>query len=328
MRLTVPAIVLPALLAAGLLPAAASEIEVIGPVTGREAWLGRAMAEALEPVLGKKPQIIDDGCSTEGGALAAQSALENGARIVVGPACIDALDGAAPVLSAAGVPILVPGVRAGDITRPPRGTKDWTVFRVGPRLEDEAAVLGAHLSDVWRAAPIAIIDDGTLYGRLLAEGVRAELEARALKPVFIDTFRPLLDNQVALVRRIARSGATHVVVGGEARDVAVIAQSADIARIRLAMAGGSYLIAPPDEGRLPDGTIAVDVPAGTDLTAVAGRIALDALAASDPLAALGARTFDTPAGPVAFDESGEPDRSFLSIHVFSGGVPVPAGDAD
>ena len=327
MRFPVPALALSVMFAA-VPPASAGELAVIGPLTGRDAWLGRSMSETLTPVLGAVPGVIDDGCSMQGGAAAARRAASDGARIVVGLPCIDALDGAAPILSAAGIPVLVPGIRAADITRPPRGTDEWTVFRTGPRLENEAAVLGAYLAQAWRDVPVAIIDDGTLYGRLIAEGVRAELEARALSPVFTDTFRPLLDNQVALVRRIVRSGATHVVVGGEARDAAVIARSADIARVRLTLAGGSYLIAPSDDGRLPDGTIAVDVPAQTDLVAVAALIAREALESGDPLAALRTQSFDTPAGPVRFDASGEPDRSFLSILIFSGGVPLPVQATD
>ena len=309
-------------------PAEADSVAVIAPVSGRDAWLGRSLVQSLTPVLGEARSVIDDECTQEGGAAAAEAAMAIGAQIVIGLPCIDALDGAAPLLSKAGIPVLVPGIRAADITRAPRGTEKWTVFRVGPTLDDEARVLGSYLASTWRDVPVAIIDDGTLYGRLIAEGVRAVLEENALKPVLVDTFRPLLDNQVGLVRRIARSGATHVVIGGEARDAAVISQSAELAGIRLTLAGGSYLIAPPSDGRLPDGTVAVDVPASTDLGSIAGAIALAALDGNDPADRLRSETFDTPDGPVRFGSSGEPDRTFLSIHVFEGGKPVPIEGAD
>ncbi len=320
-------IALTGLLACAMAPALAraADIAAFAPLTGREAWLGRAMEEAIGDNSDAPISLLDDACSTEGGATAAQTAISGGAKIVIGLPCIDAFDGAAPALIDAQVPMLVTGIRAADITRPPRGTnKDWTVFRIGPQLDDEAEVLGNHLATIWRDKPIAIIDDGTLYGRVLAEGVRATLEARALVPVFTDTFRPLLDNQVSLVRRIQRSGATHVVIGGEARDASVIAQAAEVSGISLVLAGGSYLIAPPGDGALPDGTIAVGVPDDIDLAAVAIDIAVAALDFPSPLAALRTQEFATPTGPIRFDAQGEPDRSFLAIHVFANGRPVPS----
>ena len=143
------------------------------------------------------------------------------------------------------------------------------MFRSGPAAHTEFAVLAGHLARAWREASFAIIDDGTLYGRQLAENVRLLLADAALEPVFVDTYRPLLESQAALVRRLQRSGASHVLIGGEARDAAIIA--ADAARIgyRLAIAGGSILVAPPADGRLPDGTITVAVPADIDPARIA-----------------------------------------------------------
>ena len=81
--------------------------------------------------------------------------------------------------------------------------------------------MGDILVREWRNDLFAIIDDGTIYGRELAETLRAAAELAALKPVFVDTFRPQLENQIALAGRLNRAGATHVFAGGDAEDVAM-----------------------------------------------------------------------------------------------------------
>src|SRR5690606_40871144 len=94
------------------------------------------------------------------------------------------------------------------------------------------------LIDKWRSNHFAIIDDGTIYGRELAENLRAEAELAGLEPVLVDTFRPQLENQIGLVGRLRRSGATHVFVGGDRFDIAVIARDARNLGYDVTFAGG------------------------------------------------------------------------------------------
>ncbi len=74
--------------------------------------------------------------------------------------------------------------------------------------------------------PFAIVDDGTIYGRELAESFRLAAEQAGLKPVFVDTFRPQMDNQIGLIGRLRKAGATHVFVGGDRDDIAIMARDA------------------------------------------------------------------------------------------------------
>ena len=90
----------------------------------------------------------------------------------------------------------------------------WPVWRLGPRGDDERNAAASLLAKLWRDDPFAIVDDGTIYGRELAETVRSAAEQAVLKPVFIDTYRPDSDNQIGLVGRLKRAGATQVFVGG------------------------------------------------------------------------------------------------------------------
>ena len=93
----------------------------------------------------------------------------------------------------------------------------------------------------------AIVDDGTIYGRELAETFRAAAEQAALKPVFVDTFRPQLDNQIGLVGRLQKAGATHVFVGGDRDDIAIMGRDAAQLDAGIVFAGGETLRAPPGD---------------------------------------------------------------------------------
>src|SRR3546814_9913701 len=97
----------------------------------------------------------------------------------------------------------------------------WPLFRMAPADGDEAEKLAGIILEKWKAEPIALVEDGTIYGRELASAVRQSIEAGGITPVFVDTYRPGQEQQVALVRRLRKAGATHVLVGGDRNDVAI-----------------------------------------------------------------------------------------------------------
>lgn len=300
-------------------------------MSGPFASTGRSLAGAVRTVLHADTPAIDDGCETEAAAAAARTAIEAGSRLVIGLPCIDAFDGAAPALAQADIAMLAVGLQAKDITQPPRGITQWPVFRVGAPAHQEHEALAEHIATHWRNFNFAIIDDGTLYGRRLSETVRLLLGDAAIEPVFVDTYRPLLENQVALVRRLQRAGATHVLIGGDARDAAVIAKAAILIGYRLELAGGSALVASPEDGRLPDGTLVATIPASIALGRMAAQIAQTALndPAVAPSVALRSTRFETDWGPISFANDGEPDFSFFRMHTIRNGRPEPlAQDMD
>ncbi len=50
---------------------------------------------------------------------------------------------------------------------------------MAPRADAEATAISAILPERWRENFFAIVDDGTIYGRELAEAFRLEAEAKA-----------------------------------------------------------------------------------------------------------------------------------------------------
>ncbi len=310
----------------------APAIGISAPLTGDSASLGAQLRAGAEAAAGSdlRLEVVDDGCSAEGGAKAAERFVAAKVGAVVGFLCTAALEAAMPALKKAGIPVIAIGVRTDSVTDR-RERTGWPVFRLGPRADDEQEAAAALIPRLWRDALFAIVDDGTIYGRELAESVRAGAEQQALKPVFVDTYRPELDNQVGLVGRLRRAGATHAFVGGDLDDVAIIGRDAAGIGMTLTLAGGEALRAAPGAVALQPGTLMVGlpdpaeiakpealaalkargtVPDGYVLPAYAGvevaRQALAKAAAGGSVAeALGKDAFETTLGSIRFDAKGD-----------------------
>jgi branched-chain amino acid transport system substrate-binding protein len=206
------------------------------------------------------------------------------------------------------------------------------VYRLGPRADGEREAVGRLLTRLWGTELFAIVDDGTIYGRELAESFRLAAEQAGLRPVFVDTFRPQLDNQIGLVGRLRKAGATHVFAGGDRDDVAIMARDAGELQAGIVFAGGEALRAPPGAVPMAEGTLMIALPEWADVADeavvrtlaerevvpegyvlpayAAVQIVLTALgeadAAGGPLAAsLSGRDFATALGTVRFDQKGD-----------------------
>lgn len=262
------------LLLTGAAAAAPLMIGVAAPLTGPSAILGRqieAGAQLGAGTRGIETTVIDDKCTAEGGAAAAAQFVSAKVDVVVGFLCTEAIEAAMPILKQAGIPVITPGVRSEALTDR-RARTGWPVFRLGPRGDAERDAAGTILSRLWRNASFAVVDDGTIYGREIAEAVRVAAQQAALKPVFTDTFRPELDNQVGLVGRLRKAGADAVFVGGDGRDVAIMARDAAKLGSAMVFAGGEALRAAASDVPYATDTLMIAMPEWAD---VADRKALD-----------------------------------------------------
>lgn len=296
--------------------------------------------------------VADDECSASGGANAARELVAARVQVVIGFLCGEAIEAALPILTQAGIPAITVGVRTDSLTDQ-RNRTGWRVYRLGPRADSEREAAGRLLARLWQRELFAIVDDGTIYGRELSESVRAAVEQAGLSPVFVDTFRPQLDNQIGLVGRLVRAGATHVFVGGDSDDVAVIGRDAAELEANLIiaagetlryggeqpLAAGTLMVAPADWSGMVSPEVAK---AFADRKILAQGYVLPAYAAveiahkalgeqgdsADPLEAnLSGRDFQTAIGPVRFDQKGDLVENPYRIFRYDGAefseVPVP-----
>lgn len=310
-------------------------IGVVAPMTGTSARLGKQVEAGA---MAARPRdsatwlyTVDDQCSAEGGANAAKSLVEGKVAIVVGFLCTESIEAAMPILKDAGIPVISIGVRTNSLTDRKLKT-GWPVFRLAPRADEEGAAVSSILVDLWRSDLFAIIDDGTIYGRELAETLRSEASKAGLKPVYVDTFRPQLDNQRPLAARLRKAGATHVFVGGDLEDIAVLGRDAAGLGYDLTIAAGEALRSAGGGVPLQPGTLMIGLPEWADIGDPAALAAiraggaepegyaLPAYAAVQIAVAAGGQAkasgialaqalqidaFQTAIGPVGFDEKGD-----------------------
>jgi len=194
-----------------------------------------------------------------------------------------------------------------------------------------------HVADNWRGSLFAIVDDGTIYGREIAETVRIAAEESGLAPVFVDTFRPQLDNQIGLVGRLRRSGATHVFVGGDRADIAIIARDATGLDYALTIAGGEALRASGGDVPLAEGIVMIAATQWEDAVAPDAEKPAEeqgyflpvhaaveiAVAATNNDREIGDGPFETIIGPVEFDEKGDMEGPLYRSYRFDGSSFVP-----
>jgi branched-chain amino acid transport system substrate-binding protein len=330
------ALVILAMAGAAVHPACAASIGLAAPLSGTTELLGQQMRAGAEAAIsaagdGASIEVVDTQCSAEGGKVAADFFVLAQVAAVTGFLCTEAIEAAMPILTRAGIPVITTGVRIDSLTDG-REKTGWPVYRLAPRADGELAAASRILTERWRDDLFAIIDDGTIYGRELAEGFRLAAEQAGLRPVYTDTFRPQLENQIALAGRLRRAGATHVFAGGDQADLAILGRDARELGYDLVIAGGEALRAAPDTVDLVPGTLMI---APADWTAMAEpavlarlaerailpngyvlptyaavEIALRArqIAGDDDASVLGAlsnETFRTVLGPVRFDDKGD-----------------------
>ncbi|MBX3596405.1 MAG: branched-chain amino acid ABC transporter substrate-binding protein [Rhizobiaceae bacterium] len=335
----------------GLAWAQQPAIGVVAPLSGPLAVLGTQVETgALQAVAKTRSTIVmlDDECSAEGGEKVAREAIQQNLRVLIGFLCAESLETALPVLKQAKIPVVSIGVRNRSLTDQ-RSKTGWNVFRLAPRSDSEAQAVARIIPPMWREKPFAIVDDGTLYGRELAESLRAASTEARLNPVFTDTYRPDLDNQIGLIGRLRRAGATHVFVGGSLRDIAIMARDAASLGSTMVFAGGEVLRNDESDIPLAKGTIMVGLPEWREITDkdvlahletqqiipdgyvlpayAAVQIAIEALATmpDDPTSALAMRVFKTALGDIEFDAKGDVSRSLYDAFVFDGQRFVPMG---
>ncbi len=306
-------------------PASAGKIGLVIPLEGPFALLGKqsqAGAEIAAAASGDKLVVVEDTCAPESGGFVAKTLAEEKVDAAVGFLCLETLAGALPALKNAKIPVITTGVRADSLTDNKEKT-GFLIHRLSPRDDGEAAALATFLLPDWSKRNFAIIDDGTIHARDMAESFRAAAAEAGLKPVFTDTYRPGLTNQAALARRLQKAGATHVFIGGDIDDAVVISRDArDYGGLTAAMGesalpsdpaiehGVIYALGLPDYSLRPEAARAnlalrdgqIEPENYALLAHAAVEIAAQAVAAKAPV---GRGPFMTAVGEVRFDAIGD-----------------------
>jgi branched-chain amino acid transport system substrate-binding protein len=260
-------IVLASLLGTVLLaaaPAAAADqvFAVVAPTAGPLAILGQQIrdgARAAAEANGDRIVEIPEACDETDGENIAKAIVSAEAVAALGFLCTEGLAASLPALAEARIPAVTLSVRSGILMEDAL-KKKWPLFRLAPGPKAEADMAVEIISRDWKSEPFALIDDGTIHARELVETIRLRLEEIGMKPAFVDTFRPAQEQQLSLVRRLAKTGVTRVFVGGDRSDVAVIARDAAAEKRPLSLMGGEALVGADPSVSMSDGVRAIALP--------------------------------------------------------------------
>lgn len=342
-------------LALAVPPAAARglTVAVVAPKEGPLAILGQQIRDGARFAAeadGDTVVEIAEACDESDGTGIATQILAADASAAIGFLCTEGLAASLPALAEAKVPAVTLSVRSGILMEDALKRK-WPLFRLapGPKAEAEKAV--EVITRDWKSEPFALIDDGTIHARELAEAVRLHLEDVGMKAAFVDTFRPAQEQQIALVRRLAKTGVTRVFIGGDRTDAAVIARDASAEKAPFRLLGGEALvgadpavpmadgveaIALPDYALTPEGRPVADamkekgiVAEGYVLPAHAAMTALAAAAGAeggDLAERLAAGSFATAVGTLSFGADHELRENPYRLLTWRAGAFVPAED--
>lgn len=242
--------------------ASAAVIGVVAPKNGPYALLGNQVYQgARASVEGSEDRIVEveETCEPGKGGATALALAAAKVEIAIGFLCMETLSEALPGLKDINIPAISLSVRS-KILMEDAARNGWPFFRMAPVDGDEAEKLAEIILTRWQAEPVAVIEDGTIYGRELASAIREKLQAGGITPVFNDTFRPAQEQQIALVRRLAKTGATHVLIGGDRNDVAIIARDAAAENIPLTILSGDTMRAANRPVPLREGVFAATLP--------------------------------------------------------------------
>jgi branched-chain amino acid transport system substrate-binding protein len=295
---------------------------------------------------------IEETCTEGSGAKIAEEIRTAGAKAAIGFLCSESLVGGLPQLAEAGIPALTLSVRWKGLMEDAEKEK-WPFFRLAPESDAEARKLSEIILRDWAGEAVALLDDGTIRGRELTDAIRGSLEQSGLKPVFTDTFRPGQEQQLTLVRRLQKAGASRIFVGGDRNDVAVIARDAKAEGLAMTILGGDAMRAANEPVPLEDGVLAVgldETPQGPSAEALlaeltekktaaegyvlpahaAVTIVADAAGISSAMGtplpdALVGTPFETAIGPITFGDDHELSENPYRLLEWKGDafVPVP-----
>lgn len=329
-------------------------IGVVAPATEKLAILGQqvvAGASFAAEARGDSIVTVNDSCTAGDGAAIADALINAKVTLATGFLCSETLEEALPKLKEAGIPALTLGVRSG-VLMVDALKNGWPLFRLAPSQAAEIQKLADVMGTEWSAEPFALVDDGSLSNHDLIESLRAALEEKNVKPVLNDTLRPGQEQQLTLVRHLKSAGVTRAFVAADRDDVAILAADLERASSPIRLLAEASIETTPGEVAMSPGVSALvlkdaaALQANADLvTALRGRdiepegyvlpaiasitIAEAAVAAAaeekKPLIeALLGRAFDTPVGPVRFNERHELTENPFEIRVWNGGAFVPA----
>jgi branched-chain amino acid transport system substrate-binding protein len=237
------------------------------------------------------------------------------------------------------------------VTDEPAAKGKSTAFRLVPRSDTQGPALAAYVTAHYAGRPLAIVQDGSPYGRMVADSARAALAAAGIVPAAEATVPGSIPDFAGTVAELKSRAIGVVIYGGYARAAGALAAEARKQGLDLALGGGDALGAPElwsAAGAAGDGVFMTALPDPRELGAarvvesglahfgvntsgytIRAYAAMQVIAQAaeqakslDPAEvakAMHAGSFETAMGTVAFDAKGDLAEQRWSIRVWRDG---------
>ena len=209
-------------------------IATAGPFTGRNIFRGEQIQRGAEMavsdinesggVLGERVELLiaDDACDPEQAVAVAKKLVSDGAVFVAGHVCSHSSIPASKIYEEAGVLMISPA------STNPRLTDEGgaNVFRMCGRDDQQGVVAGDYLADAWGDNKIAILHDGSTYGKGLSEETRKQLRKRGGSEALYEAYFPGERSYGDLVSKLQAARIDVVYVGGYSADTGLMVRQA------------------------------------------------------------------------------------------------------
>ncbi len=197
-------------------------IAVAGPMTGKDAALGKQMQLGAEKavadinaaggLLGKKLklEIGDDACDPKQAVAVANQLVNKGVKFVAGHFCSGSSIPASKVYEEEGVLQISPG------STNPKFTDDAgdLIFRVCGRDDQQGAVAGQFIATHYKDAKVAVLHDKTAYGKGIADETLKALHEAGKKETLLEAITAGEKDYSAIVSKMKKEMIDVVYLGG------------------------------------------------------------------------------------------------------------------
>ena len=239
-----------ALIAIGLTSACAEVVvATAGPMSGQYAWFGEQMQRGAElavadlnaagGVLGETVRLIvgDDACDAGLAVAVANKFVIDGVVFVDGHWCSSTSIPAGKVYEEAGILMITPA------STNPKLTDEGgpNVFRLSGRDDKQGVVAGDYLIEHWGDNKIAILHDGTTYGKGLADATKTQLNERGVNEAIYESNVPGEVDYSDVVSMMQAADIDVFYLGGYSTEAALMVRDASERGYELQLISGDAL---------------------------------------------------------------------------------------
>lgn len=207
-------------------------IAVVGPMTGEHSDYGQQMRRGMQMavadinasggVLGQKLvlEVGDDACDPKQAVAVAKQMADKKVEFVGGHYCSGSSIPASDIYSENGITQISPASTNPAFTE--RGLKN--VFRVCGRDDQQGLVAGAHIARHFRNVNVAILHDGSAYGKGLAEETRKNMNKLGKREVLMEAIDPGKQDYSAIVAKLGKHKIGLIYYGGYYAEAGLLAR--------------------------------------------------------------------------------------------------------